>query len=112
MMKSSVTSRKQRFWALLLAVVMVVGLLPMAGAKAASISTTSNTDDASVVGKIINAGEEVTNTDSTASITVTYRDLNNLGSAWHTSTTIAPNTSYTVLSYDAVVTAENTAAPA
>ena len=33
-MKSSVTSRKQRFWALLLAVVMVVGLLPTAGVKA------------------------------------------------------------------------------
>ena len=43
-MKSSVTNRKQRFWALLLAVVMVVGLLPTAGVKAETIPISSQND--------------------------------------------------------------------
>ncbi len=110
-MKSSVTNRKQRFWALLLAVVMVVGLLPTAGVKAADISTTAlGTDDASIVGKIISAGELITNTDTGASISVEYRDINDVQSAWYTSSAIVPNASHTVLSYDAVVTAVATAA--
>ncbi|MCR4625924.1 MAG: InlB B-repeat-containing protein [Lachnospiraceae bacterium] len=56
-MKSSVASRKQRFWALLLAVVMVVGLLPAAGVKAdpTIVEIKRNLDDFAKVGKIFSA---------------------------------------------------------
>lgn len=56
-MKSSVASRKQRFWALLLAVVMAVGLLPTAGVKAdpTIVEIKPNLDDFAKVGKIFSA---------------------------------------------------------
>jgi len=61
-MKSGVTNRKQRFWALLLAVVMVVGLLPTAGVKAETIEIERNADLTGKipVGKVLTAGDLLT----------------------------------------------------
>ena len=61
-MKSSVASRKQRFWALLLAVVMVVGLLPTAGVKAVLTPTEYEFDsdvlsDEIPEGTVLNVGD-------------------------------------------------------
>ncbi|MBQ5933168.1 MAG: InlB B-repeat-containing protein, partial [Lachnospiraceae bacterium] len=77
-MKSSVTSRKQRFWALLLAVVMVVGLLPMAEVSAANydLDDTNYTTALSGV-KRLEAGETICNTNGNGgkSIKVIYCDI-------------------------------------
>ena len=58
-MKSSVTNRKQRFWAVLLAVVMVVGLLPTADVKAEILNVDDNPSVASpsLVGKVLNGND-------------------------------------------------------
>ncbi|MBO4922108.1 MAG: InlB B-repeat-containing protein [Lachnospiraceae bacterium] len=100
-MKSSITSRKQRFWALLLAVVMVVGLLPVANVEAAKTFRMDDTDvSAFVVGAIIEAGDTVTNNNdgssSTHAVKIIYKDVN--GNELDTQT-IAANASATVPKY-------------
>ena len=79
-MKSSVTNRKQRFWALLLAVVMVVGLLPVANIKAANNFGMDDNDVSDfVVGAIIEAGDTVTNNNngspSSNAVKIFYQDV-------------------------------------
>ena len=62
-MKSSVTNRKQRFWALLLAVVMVVGLLPTAGVNAASYDMAdADLNSFTVNSTVLVAGDTINNT--------------------------------------------------
>ena len=83
-MKSSVTNRKQRFWALLLAVVMVVGLLPNVGTEAANYSLQdTGTGELFTVGKIISAEATSadtitngnTNTNDKYEVKVAYQDV-------------------------------------
>jgi uncharacterized repeat protein (TIGR02543 family) len=101
MMKSSVTNRKQRFWALLLAVVMVVGLLPVANIKAANNFEMDDNDVSDfVVGAIIEAGDTVTNKNngspSSNAVKIFYQDVD--GSDL-TTCTIAVSASDTVPKY-------------
>ena len=100
-MKSSVTNRKQRFWALLLAVVMVVGLLPVANIKAANNFGMDDNDVSDfVVGAIIEAGDTVTNKNngspSSNAVKIFYQDVD--GSDL-TTCTIAVSASDTVPKY-------------
>ncbi len=100
-MKSSVTNRKQRFWALLLAVVMVVGLLPVANIKAANNFEMDDNDVSDfVVGAIIEAGDTVTNKNngspSSNAVKIFYQDVD--GSDL-TTCTIAVSASDTVPKY-------------
>ncbi|MBQ6025176.1 MAG: InlB B-repeat-containing protein [Lachnospiraceae bacterium] len=72
-MKSSVTSRKQRFWALLLAVVMVVGLLPVAGVKAAEAPENGYIIDQLNEGDILIGGTKIyRGTDGASPMSLVY----------------------------------------
>ena len=106
-MKSSVTSRKQRFWALLLAFVMVVGLLPVAEVSAANYDlTTANYRDVLNTAGRMKGGEDTIYNNNAAngdSIQIDYYDAD--GQTFLSSTSIGPgqsqaNGTHTVLKYD------------
>ena len=103
-MKSSVTNRKQRFWAVLLAVVMVVGLLPTADVKAEILNVDDNPSVASpsLVGKVLNGNDgnkdTINNTNASGgnAIEICYLDTDN--SILYTETVLAGN-SHSVKTY-------------
>ncbi|MBR3580175.1 MAG: hypothetical protein IKN95_04155 [Lachnospiraceae bacterium] len=82
-MKSSVASRKQRFWALLLAVVMVVGLLPTAGVNAKTISIDGYDVGSYVpVGTVLSAGDLLNSTGDFLKGKYELTSLNDVGNLY------------------------------
>lgn len=90
-MKSEIKQRRNRFWAMLLAIVMVVGLMPDLGVKAKDNNFNvgdRNAENNYLIDEYLDAGDTFSNVPGSGNVNITYYDINETGDGTEKSDTV------------------------